>query len=279
MNKHFSKIQTVLIVLILIGTLLPVVAACYFLYLTPLQEKESMTKNLPRLRVEPEYYEAGKRKGWHKIKLGAFEIEMPSDYQYYSLRGIDSYVGEITVPGSERSYFFDYGWYSNSLDDYYRKEDYTVSLDTLKGKFARVVLPKHKNKGAGIFVRKIRGDNSLLFFGKGLSNKDAIYAFKSISFRVDGVTSSNFGKNLGNRNHQDSEYIFEANCVSCHSREMGGVSYYSLRDLAEQDTIKLREFMLKTKKLSYYTTDDLDHDFTFLTDNQLRLLIDYIKSY
>jgi len=96
------------------------------------------------LVLDKKYYKSSEKDGWHKIDLDAFQIDMPQEYYYYRVKGIDSFVGEIATKNRENVYSFDYGWYSNELDTYYSDGNYDVSGDTLQGKYARLVLPNNE---------------------------------------------------------------------------------------------------------------------------------------
>lgn len=50
------------------------------------------------------------------IDLGPFSIDLPTNWQVVEVQGIDSYVREI-VTGDGDTIYFDYGYYSNSLEE------------------------------------------------------------------------------------------------------------------------------------------------------------------
>lgn len=231
------------------------------------------------------YYSKSERVDWKTIHLGAFSIEMPKDYIYYSYQGIDSYVGEIR--NDTAKYFFDYGWYSNSLDDYHAKTEFDVSIDTLQGKFARVVLSKNKN---GIFVKNIKGENSLCIFGSGLGREDAKYAFKSIDFALGGAISVNFGQNIIESSFFVAKEMFQKNCSPCHENYEVVVSRTTLSQMSEFDELYLRNWIfhpsetlknnrryrkliLNNKKFQF------SHDHNFFEKSEVLRLVHYIKSF
>ncbi len=56
---------------------------------------------------------AGKQK---EMDFGSFSMKMPDNWNYIEARGIDSFVGKISLDAKDTIYF-DYGMYSNSLKE------------------------------------------------------------------------------------------------------------------------------------------------------------------
>jgi len=52
------------------------------------------------------------KEDWKEIDLGVFKINTPTDFKYLPVKGIDSYVGQIS--NSEMTFIFDYGRYSET---------------------------------------------------------------------------------------------------------------------------------------------------------------------
>lgn len=276
-KKDYIRIQFILLILVI---LLPIVLLgigyVFFFGNTLIEKDEDVYWTL---REESRFYRKSKKAGWHKINLGVFEIEMPKEYYYFQVRGIDSFVGEIATKNRKFLYSFDYGWYSNTLESYHSNSDYNVSIDTLKGKFARVVLPLNEGDYTGLYISNIQNDNSLMIMGKGLSSDEAIYTFKNLKIRSNGYTSYNFGKNFSKVN-RSIRRLFQYECSQCHGIRYKYVSQFTLEDMSKKDELFLKKFIYDSKNLQYDFPDLIfEHDYSYLKEEELELLVQYIKSF
>jgi len=116
---------------------------------------------------------------WQLIKAGdKFTFRAPSDLRPSNVKGIDSFVGEYKSPTLVLS--FDYGWYSNSLND----EGYSGSWTSIDGRRAWIAT-KDDNTGVH-FPRVDDADEKtkLTMFAKlkGSSIETVHKIFRSIEF-------------------------------------------------------------------------------------------------
>jgi hypothetical protein len=151
----------------------------------------------------------------HTLDFEAFTIETPVNWQKVNLRGIDSYVGEISID-STNHLAFDYGRYSSHLSQFDSvriggKLFYTDEFDTaqkltfydsadagsdivrenIDGYGAKLIFPRVVGRGiTGIYFDSIGRElgTNLRFnlYGHnltGVNQKAALRAFRTIRFR------------------------------------------------------------------------------------------------
>ena len=110
-----------------------------------------------------------------------FTIEVPADWESYSLQGIDSKVGGIK--NRKNKLGFDYGWYS---DDFKNETSATHkrTLTIIDGKDALIVKPIEKGNGIiGVFIQ-VDSQNKFSLAGRDIKNEDtAIKIFESVKFK------------------------------------------------------------------------------------------------
>jgi hypothetical protein len=72
----------------------------------------------PRVRagVDPCTGPGADTTGWQVVDAGPLQLSLPAPYEREEVRGIDSFVGHWVAPG-QRLVAFDFGMYSNSLND------------------------------------------------------------------------------------------------------------------------------------------------------------------
>jgi hypothetical protein len=98
---------------------------------------------------------------WQNIDVGEVSISAPSGWKFHRLQGIDS-VGEFVGDGVRLE--FDYGPYSNSLDEQHEPE-YLVVHERIDGLQARIVSPHSPGRGlTGVYSPAVlRGDRFNLY--------------------------------------------------------------------------------------------------------------------
>ena len=137
---------------------------------------------------------------WQEIDAGTFFVSIPRGWEFHKLRGIDSYVGEITGSGTRLQ--FDYGSYSNPLDDL-SNQDYSISFEYIHGRQAKIVFPKTPGRGmTGVYFDGLAGPLSRTAFnlaGNNLSSTQqgvALQVFRTLRFkkiaRIDPSDSNPF---------------------------------------------------------------------------------------
>ncbi len=90
------------------------------------------------------------------IEIGEYEFDFPADFNKVEMQGIDSYVGHIV--GDSIKFYFDYGWYSNSLNEREQSMQYYVKKDSSNNIYSKILWPKESVVGiTGIHVRRMPG--------------------------------------------------------------------------------------------------------------------------
>tara|TARA_A100000171_G_C2123827_1_gene142329 strand:+ start:930 stop:1739 length:810 start_codon:yes stop_codon:yes gene_type:complete len=149
---------------------------------------------------------------WHKIDLGAFSIETPSEFKYIKEQGIDSYVGLIT--NKIDTFYFDYGWYSNELDE----QGFIRSYDTINGVPAITVFSK--TGGAGVHIPKANEDNKLTVFSSTLHKELAFDIFSTLKISGrNGRTTKPLGEKFI-QGFSKGKQLFNTNCNVCHALDI-----------------------------------------------------------
>ncbi|MGV3587934.1 MAG: hypothetical protein ACO1OF_13085 [Adhaeribacter sp.] len=114
------------------------------------------------------------------LNFQQFTITVPSNWESYSLQGIDSKAGGIKNKKDKLEY--DFGWYSYA----FQKETtatHTRILTTIDGKHALIVKPIKKGQGViGVFIQ-VDSLNKFSLSGMDIKNEDtAIKIFESVKF-------------------------------------------------------------------------------------------------
>jgi len=109
-----------------------------------------------------------------------FTIEVPADWERYSLQGTDSKVGGIKNRKDKLEY--DYGWYSYDFKNE-TTATHTRTLTIIDGKDALIVKPIEKGNGViGVFIQ-VDSQNKFSLAGRDIKNEDtAIKIFESVKF-------------------------------------------------------------------------------------------------
>tara|TARA_B100000809_G_C14811829_1_gene414127 strand:- start:61 stop:519 length:459 start_codon:yes stop_codon:yes gene_type:complete len=112
-----------------------------------------------QLITDQKFYSQSEISNWHKIDLGAFKIETPMDYNFYKMEGIDSYIGGIT--NQTDTFLFDYGLYSNELNNYGNSNQFEISSKKINGKKFKIVKEKIENGFIGAYTADLKKDKRL----------------------------------------------------------------------------------------------------------------------
>jgi hypothetical protein len=83
--------------------------------------------------------------GWVQMDTGKFTFFVPPDVKYFPTMGIDSFVGEYK--GESIYLNFDYGMYSNGLEDAGSGSNYISKIERIDGKKARIAAFDFPNYG------------------------------------------------------------------------------------------------------------------------------------
>lgn len=137
-------------------------------------------------------HKAKPAKDWVQIEVRkAFAFRIPPDLKMKPVKGKDSHVARYESDSMQLSY--DYGWYSDRLTRYSKREDVKTTETTIDGKKARIVTMHSKTKGSpleyvaaahfsGLRDPKMR----LTFFVRCASSKEQQLAqviFDSVRFK------------------------------------------------------------------------------------------------
>jgi hypothetical protein len=104
---------------------------------------------------------------WQTIDAGTFKLSVPRGWEFHTLQGIDSYVGEFVGDGVTLE--FDFGQYSNPLAE---PEDpkHTVLFEMISGRRAKIVVPRSPGHGTtGVYFGRLAGGSKLQVSGRDIS--------------------------------------------------------------------------------------------------------------
>ena len=88
------------------------------------------------------------------IEIGEYVFDFPADFKKVEMQGIDSYIGHVV--GDSIKFYFDYGWYSNSLNEPELSMQFYVEKDSSNNLYRKILVPKETVKGiTGIHVKRI----------------------------------------------------------------------------------------------------------------------------
>jgi hypothetical protein len=107
---------------------------------------------------DPNYYSESEIADWHTINTGKFTIQTPNEFKFFRLQGIDSYVAGLT--NQQDTLYFDYGLYSNSLEDL-SAPDFEVINKSIHNKNFRIVIGRGVDYIAA-FTDELPNDNRLM---------------------------------------------------------------------------------------------------------------------
>lgn len=100
------------------------------------------------------------RGGTKTLDFGEFTIDVPSTWQTVRTKGMDSYVGLMTLDHGD-TVSFDLGWYSNSLEEEYKfkVENGDVYLKNEKESISNSVLFGFYGKADTVDIEKFKVNN------------------------------------------------------------------------------------------------------------------------
>lgn len=160
------------------SVLILVLVSTYFM------DKNNVEYTTPEFGVildDPEYYSGSHIPGWHTIKSGRFEIQAPKEFKFFRMQGLDSYVGGFT--NKQDTFFFDYGWYSNNLQDF-APPDFEVYNKIMNGKHFKVIIGLKGNSYIAAFTNDLKNEKSLIIECPGCSHLDEkLIIIETIAFR------------------------------------------------------------------------------------------------
>jgi hypothetical protein len=107
---------------------------------------------------DPKFYSKSEIAEWHTINTGIFKIQTPKEFKFFLIGGIDSYVAGLT--NHQDTLFFDYGLYSNSLEDL-SAPDFKVINTSIYNKNFRIVIGRSLDYIAA-FTDELPNDNRLM---------------------------------------------------------------------------------------------------------------------
>jgi hypothetical protein len=114
-----------------------------------------------------------------EIDFGAFKMNVPDGWTSFKLQGIDSQVGGVT--DGKDSLFYDYGWYSNDLQQL-PAADYHKSTKKINGLDAYIVRPKKSGEGIiGVYI-KVDQQNKFNLLGVSKNEDTVLGIFDSVKF-------------------------------------------------------------------------------------------------
>ena len=82
---------------------------------------------------------------WKTFEIGKYKIEFPSNFSFTEEQGLDSYIGKIE--SNELVVQFDYGVFTNNLEQYENNPQYEVKTNSLEGDFRKIAYSKISTDG------------------------------------------------------------------------------------------------------------------------------------
>lgn len=103
---------------------------------------------------------------WIKIDANTFSLNAPKGWELHQDRGIDSYVGKFV--GDDVTLHFDYGHYSNPLDEAAAPK-YSISYERVGGRKAKIVSPRGQEGLTAIYFPKVNDSDKLCVWANNLT--------------------------------------------------------------------------------------------------------------
>ena len=111
---------------------------------------------------------------WQAFAIGKYKVEFPSNFSFTEEQGLDSYIGKIE--NNELVVEFDYGYYTNNLEEYENNPEYEVIINNLEGDYRKIAYSKISTDGftaiylydentliaLGMYARNISSENQSL---------------------------------------------------------------------------------------------------------------------
>lgn len=111
---------------------------------------------------------------WQTFEIGKYKIEFPTNFSFTEEQGFDSYIGKIE--SNELVVEFDYGFYTNNLEEYENNSEYEVIINSLEGDYRKIAYSKISTDGftaiylldentsiaLGMYARNISSENQSL---------------------------------------------------------------------------------------------------------------------
>jgi hypothetical protein len=154
------------------------------------------------------------------LDLKAFTIQVPENWSYIKMRGIDSYIGAIAID-SKDTLHFDYGLYSNSLEESFNGGNYYISnndsifiddlkhnkLDTINGPYYKFLARGGKNKLLEFkkdtsYYEMISGLKAKIVIPKNMGTGTTGIFFENTRTDRKGMRLQISGSNLSLKNHK-----------------------------------------------------------------------------
>ncbi|WP_299051790.1 T9SS type A sorting domain-containing protein [uncultured Polaribacter sp.] len=105
---------------------------------------------------------------WKTFEIGKYKIEFPNDFSLIEEQGIDSYIGRIE--NKELIVEFDYGAFTNNLEEYENNPEYEVKVNTLEGDSRKIALAKNSLNGfTAIYILDENSSIALGMFSRDIS--------------------------------------------------------------------------------------------------------------
>ena len=132
--------------------------------------------------TDQRFYETSIKKGWHKINLNHFTIEVPNKYRFVKHKGMDSFVGSIT--NGLDSIRFDFGWYSNELNSFVDSTNYIQQNQIINNRKFKIVRSIINTGFVGAFTEDLPDQNRLAIWCHDCQEIDEKVAmYQTIKFR------------------------------------------------------------------------------------------------
>ena len=126
---------------------------------------------------------------WKTFNIGKYNIEFPDDFTFIEEQGIDSYIGRIE--NKEIVVEFDYGAFTNNLEEYENNSEYEIIINTLEGDLRKIALAKNSMNGfTAIYILEENSPIALGMFSRNISSEKQSFLLDIFENRISLKTLS-----------------------------------------------------------------------------------------
>lgn len=128
-------------------------------------------------------------KQWKIFEIGKYKIEFPIDFNFIEEQGIDSYIGRIE--NQELVVSFDYGAFTNNLEEYENNSEYDVKINTLDGDLRKIAFVKNATRGfTALYLLDENSSIALGMYTRDISTENQLFLLDIFENRISIKTLS-----------------------------------------------------------------------------------------
>ena len=108
---------------------------------------------------------------WKTFEIGKYKIEFPNNFSFIEAQGLDSSIGKIV--SDELVVEFDYGAFTNNLEEYENNPEYEVKINNLEGDYRKIAYSKLSTNGfTAIYLLDENTSIALGMYARNLSSEN-----------------------------------------------------------------------------------------------------------